>query len=93
MATRSGPGWWYPVKSKYVHQAPKPTTTATSPTARVSAPSQPRSPRGSPRPKPNALPTHSQMRRTATRPRMTEAEIKAIVDKLADIAGVCEMPA
>ncbi len=28
------------------------------------------------------------MRGTATRPRMSEAEIKAIVDKLADIAGV-----
>ena len=30
------------------------------------------------------------MRRTTTRPRMSEAEIKAIVDKLADIARVLE---
>jgi hypothetical protein len=32
----SGLGWRYPAKSKYVHQAPKPTTMATSPTSRVS---------------------------------------------------------
>lgn len=34
---RVGLGRRCPAKSKYVHQAPKPTTTATSPTARVSA--------------------------------------------------------
>ncbi len=38
LARRSGAGRRPPAKSKYVHQAPKPITTATSPTARVSAP-------------------------------------------------------
>jgi hypothetical protein len=36
VAGRVGLGWRCPAKSKYVHQAPKPTTTATSPTLRVS---------------------------------------------------------
>ena len=37
LAARFGLGWRCPAKSKYVHQAPKPTTTATSPTLRLSA--------------------------------------------------------
>src|SRR3984885_9658330 len=37
VAGRVGLGWRCPVKTKYVHHAPKPTTTATSPTLRLSA--------------------------------------------------------
>jgi hypothetical protein len=35
VAVRSSLVWRCPAKSKYVHQAPKPTTTATSPTLTV----------------------------------------------------------